>query len=47
MERKTFLICGPVARVPGYITKLYCVSCEVRTEFTCYVEEIRPTASVV
>jgi hypothetical protein len=22
-----------VARVPGYITEMYCVSCEVRTEF--------------
>jgi phosphoribosyl-AMP cyclohydrolase len=26
----------------GYRTKMYCVSCEVRTEFICYVEENRP-----
>jgi hypothetical protein len=25
--------CGLVVRVPGYITEMYCVSCEVRTEF--------------
>jgi hypothetical protein len=25
----------------GYRTEMYCVSCEVRTEFICYVEEIR------
>jgi hypothetical protein len=29
-------------RVPGCRTELYCVSCEVRTEFICYVEESRP-----
>jgi hypothetical protein len=32
-----------VVRVPGYITEMYCVSCEVRTEFICYVEEGRPS----
>jgi hypothetical protein len=31
-----------VVRVPGYTTEMYCVSCEVRTEFICYVEERRP-----
>jgi hypothetical protein len=25
--------CGLVVRVPGYITEMYCDSCEVRTEF--------------
>jgi hypothetical protein len=25
--------CGLVVRVPGYRTEMYCVSCEVRTEF--------------
>jgi hypothetical protein len=31
-----------VVRVPGYRTEMYCVSCEVRTELLCYVEENRP-----
>jgi hypothetical protein len=26
-------LCGLVDRVPGYRTEMYCVSCEVRTEF--------------
>jgi hypothetical protein len=26
-------LCGLVVRVPGYWTEMYCVSCEVRTEF--------------
>jgi hypothetical protein len=26
-------LCGLVVRVPGYTTELYCVPCEVRTEF--------------
>jgi hypothetical protein len=26
-------LCGLVVRVPGYKTEMYCVSCEVRTEF--------------
>jgi hypothetical protein len=30
-----------VVRVPGYRTKKYRVSCELRTEFICYVEESR------
>jgi hypothetical protein len=35
--------CGLVVRVPGYRTQIYCVCCEVRTEFfICYVEESRP-----
>jgi hypothetical protein len=25
-------LCGPVVRVPGYRTEMYCASCEVRTE---------------
>jgi hypothetical protein len=35
-------LCGLVVRVPGYRTEMYCVFCEVRTEFICYVEESRP-----
>jgi hypothetical protein len=35
-------LCGLVVRVPGYRTEMYCVSCEVRTEFICYVEESKP-----
>jgi hypothetical protein len=27
-------LCGLAVRVPGYITEMYCDSCEVRTEFT-------------
>jgi hypothetical protein len=34
--------CGLVVRVPGYTSEMYCVSCEVRTEVICYVEESRP-----
>jgi hypothetical protein len=26
-------LCGPVVRVPGCRTDMYCVSCEVRTDF--------------
>jgi hypothetical protein len=36
------LICGLVVRGPGYRTEMYCVSCEVRTECICYVEESIP-----
>jgi hypothetical protein len=28
-----FCICRLVVRVPGYTAEMYCVSCEVRTEF--------------
>jgi hypothetical protein len=35
-------LCGLVVRVHGYTTEMYCDSCEVRTEFICYVEESRP-----
>jgi hypothetical protein len=35
-------LCGLVVRVPGYRTEMYGVSCEVRTEFICYVEESIP-----
>jgi hypothetical protein len=27
------LFCGLVVRVPGYRTEMYCIFCEVRTEF--------------
>jgi hypothetical protein len=30
-----------VVRVPGYRTEMFCVSCEVRTKFICFVEESR------
>jgi hypothetical protein len=26
-------LCGLVVRVPGYTTEMYCVCCEIRTEF--------------
>jgi hypothetical protein len=26
-------LCGQMVRVPGYRTQMYCVSCEVRTDF--------------
>jgi hypothetical protein len=26
-------LCGLLIRVPGYVTEMYCVYCEVRTEF--------------
>jgi hypothetical protein len=32
MLKKVDLLCGLVVRVPGYITEMYCASCEVRTE---------------
>jgi hypothetical protein len=33
MQKKVDRLCGLVFRVPGYTTEMYCVSCEVRTEF--------------
>jgi hypothetical protein len=33
MQKKIDRFCGLVDRVPGYRTQMYCVSCEVRTEF--------------
>jgi hypothetical protein len=33
MQKKIDRLCGLVVRVPGYRTVMYCVSCEVRTEF--------------
>jgi hypothetical protein len=33
MQKKVDSLCGVVVRVPGYTTEMYCVSCEVRTEF--------------
>jgi hypothetical protein len=38
----TYDFCGLVVRVPGYRTRMYCASCEVRTEFICYAEVSRP-----
>jgi hypothetical protein len=34
--------CGLMVLVYGYGTEIYCVSCEVRTEFICYVQESTP-----
>jgi hypothetical protein len=34
-------LCGLVVTVSGYRTEMYCVFCEVRTEFICYVDESR------
>jgi hypothetical protein len=34
MQNKVDHLCGLVVRVPGYRTEMYCVSCELRTEFT-------------
>jgi hypothetical protein len=33
MYKKVDSLCGLVVRVPGYRTEMYCVCCEVRTEF--------------
>jgi hypothetical protein len=33
MLKKVDRLCGLVVRVSGYTTEMYCVSCEVRTEF--------------
>jgi hypothetical protein len=33
MYKKVDCLCGLVVRVPGYTTEMYCVSCEVQTEF--------------
>jgi hypothetical protein len=41
MYKKVDCLCGLVIGVPGYRTEMYCVSCEVRTEFI-YVQESRP-----
>jgi hypothetical protein len=35
-------ICDLVVRASGYGREMYYVSCEVQTEFMCYVEESRP-----
>jgi hypothetical protein len=45
MQKKVDRPCGLAVRVPAYITEMYCVSREVRTEFICYVEKY--TDSVV
>jgi hypothetical protein len=42
MQKKVDRLCGLMVRVPGYITEMYCVCCEVRTKFICYAEESRP-----
>jgi hypothetical protein len=41
VKRKFVPVCGLVVRISGHRTEMCCVSCEVRTEFTCYVEESR------
>jgi hypothetical protein len=46
MLKKVDRLCGLVVRVPGYRTEIYCVSCEVRTEFI-YVKLEKVDASVV
>jgi hypothetical protein len=33
MWKKVGRLCGLVVRVPGYLTEMYCVSCEVRAKF--------------
>jgi hypothetical protein len=33
-------LCFLVVKVPGYRTEMNCVSCEVRTEFICYVDRL-------
>jgi hypothetical protein len=33
MKETVDRFCGLVVRVSGYRTEMYCVSCEVRTEF--------------
>jgi hypothetical protein len=33
LRHQLLCLCGLVVRVPGYTTEMYCVSCEVRTEF--------------
>jgi hypothetical protein len=46
MQKKVDRLCGLVVRVPG--TQRGCiVSCEVRTECICYVEESRPPRGLV
>jgi hypothetical protein len=39
MWKKVDRFCGLVVRVSGYTTEMYCVSCEVRTEFICVMYE--------
>jgi hypothetical protein len=33
MYKKVDRLCSLVVRIPGYRSEMYCVSCEVRTEF--------------
>jgi hypothetical protein len=33
MQKKVDRLCGLVVIVPGYRTEMYCVCCEIRTEF--------------
>jgi hypothetical protein len=42
INRHTIMNSGLVVRVLGYTTEMYCDSCEVRTEFICYVEGSKP-----
>jgi ribosomal protein S26 len=40
MYKKVDRHCGLVVRIPDYRTEMYCVSCEVKTEFI-YVRIVR------
>jgi hypothetical protein len=44
MQKKVDRLCGLAVRVPGYRKEMYCVSCELRTEYIYiyYVKESRP-----
>jgi hypothetical protein len=37
MLKKVDRLCGLGVRVPGYTTEMYCVFCEVRTEFIYFM----------
>jgi hypothetical protein len=40
-------LCGLVLRVPGYGTEIFCVSCELQTEYLYMLCRRKLTASVV
>jgi hypothetical protein len=37
--KKVDRLCGLAVRVPGYRTEIYCVSCEVQTEFIYVIQK--------
>jgi hypothetical protein len=39
MQKNVDRLRGLVVRVPGYRTEMYCVSCEIRTEFMCVMQK--------